>query len=97
MDRGTSFILPPGAGRTGARCSKSDVRSTLNADPRRRVFGYALLDGKYASGKHRDCDIIDDEENVAAFERGEDRFAFDRLMGNLNANAARGKENLVRE
>ena len=65
------------------------IRRMLNADPRRRVFGYATLDDKYGA-----CDA-DDEENVAAFERGEDQVAFDRLMGNVNANAAKGKENLV--
>ena len=65
------------------------IRHTLNADPRRRAFGYATVGGQY-----RDCDILD-EENVAAFERGEDQVAFDRLMGNINANAAKGKEKLI--
>ena len=65
------------------------IRRTLNADPRRRVFGYAILDGKYGA-----CDI-DEEETLAAFKRGEDQVAFDRLMGIVNANAAKGKENPV--
>ena len=65
------------------------IRRSLNADPRRRVFGHATLDDKYGS-----CDA-DDEENVAAFERGEDQVAFDRLMDNINANAAKGKANPV--
>ena len=67
------------------------IRRMLNADPRRRVFGYATLDDKYGH-----C-FIDDEGNVAAFERGEDQLAFDRLMGNVNANATKGKENPVGE
>ena len=67
------------------------IRRMLNADPRRQVFGYATLDDKYGA-----CDT-DEEENVAAFERGEDQVAFDRLMGNVNANAAKGKANPVGE
>ena len=61
------------------------IRRMLNADPRRRVFGYATLDDKYG-----DC-VVDEEENLAAFERGEDQVALDRLMGNVNANATKGK------
>lgn len=61
------------------------IRRMLNADPRRRVFGYATLDDKYG------CCLTEDEENVAALERGEDQVAFDRLMGNVNANATKGK------
>ena len=65
------------------------IRHVLNADPRRRVFGYATLDDKYG-----DC-TMDEDNNPAAFERGEDQVAFDRLMGNVNANAAKGKKNPV--
>lgn len=61
------------------------IRRMLNADPRRRVFGYAILDGKYGA-----CDT-DERETMAAFERGEDQVAFDRLMANVNANAAKGR------
>ena len=64
------------------------IRRTLNADPRRRVFGYTLLGGNFS-----DCVI----ENVAAFERAENQLAFDRLMDNVNTNAAKGKETLVGE
>ena len=61
------------------------ISRILNADPRRRMFAYATMDDKYE-------DIfIDHEETVAAFERGEDQVAFDRLMGNVNANATKGK------
>ena len=67
------------------------IRRSLNADPRRRVFGYATLDDKYGA-----CDV-DEEETVAAIERGEDQVAFDRLMGNVNANAATEKANPVGE
>ena len=62
------------------------IRRVLSGDARRRVFGYAMLDGKYGA-----CDN-DEEENQAAFERGEDQFAFDRLMEQVNANAMRGRE-----
>lgn len=62
-----------------------EIRRVLSADAKRRVFGYAVLDDKYGA-----CDI-DEEENHAAFERGEDQVAFDRLMANVNANAAKGR------
>ena len=62
------------------------IRRVLNSDAKRRVFAYGWLDDKYGA-----CDP--DEENQAALERGEDQVAFDRLMGRVNANAARGEEN----
>ena len=63
------------------------MRRVLDTDARRRVFDYSMLDDKYGA-----CDP-DEEEVQAAFERGEDQVAFDRLMANVNANAARGEEN----
>lgn len=63
------------------------IRQVISTDKKRRVFGYATLDSKYGA-----CDE-DDEENQAAFERGEDQVAFDRLMVHVNANAAKGVEN----
>ena len=61
------------------------IRRVLSTDVRRRVFGYATLSDKYG-----DCDE-DEEETQAAFERGEDQVAFDKLMGNVRANAAKGE------
>lgn len=61
------------------------IRRVLSGDARRRIFGYATLDSKYGA-----CDD-DDEENQAAFERGQDQAAFDRLMGHVNANAMKRK------
>lgn len=58
------------------------IRRVPSDVAKRRVFGYAMLDDKYGEC----CD--DSEENGAAFERGEDQAAFDRLMSNVNANAA---------
>ena len=63
------------------------IRQVISTDKKRRVFGYAMLDGKYGA-----CDE-DEEENQAAFERGEDQAAFDRLMLHINANAAKGLVN----
>ena len=63
------------------------IRQVISTDKKRRVFGYATLDDKYGF-----C-FADDEENQAAFERGEDQVAFDRLMANVNANAAKGAVN----
>ena len=60
------------------------IRRVLDEDAKRRVFGYGTLSDKYG-----DC-FVDEDENQAAFERGEDQVAFDRLMGNVNANAAKG-------
>ena len=65
------------------------IRRVLSGDARRRVFGYATLDSKYGA-----CDD-DEEENQAAFERGEDQVAYDRLMGCVNANATKGRENPI--
>ena len=63
------------------------IRQVISTDQKRRVFGYATMDDKYGA-----CDE-DEEENQAAFERGEDQVAFDRLMGHVNANAAKGVVN----
>ena len=63
------------------------IRQVISTDEKRRVFAYATLDDKYGT-----C-YEDDEENQAAFERGEDQVAFDRLMATVNANAAKGVEN----
>ena len=63
------------------------IRKVLTAEKKRRVFGYVQLNDKYGA-----CDE-DEEENQAAFERGEDQVAFDRLMTKINANAAKGVEN----
>ena len=63
------------------------IRQVISTDKKRRVFAYATLDDKYGT-----C-YEDDEENQAAFERGEDQVAFDRLMATVNANAAKGVEN----
>ena len=60
------------------------IREVIDTDKGRRVFGYATLDDKYGA-----CDV-NDEEVQAAFERGEDQVAFDRLMVHVNANAAKG-------
>lgn len=65
------------------------IRRVLSGDARRRVFGYAILNDKYGA-----CDD-DEEENQAAFERGDDQVAFDRLMGIVDANATKGKENPI--
>ncbi|CAD6570390.1 MAG: hypothetical protein ASARMPREDX12_003477 [Alectoria sarmentosa] len=65
------------------------IRRVLSEDAKRRVFGYATLNDKYG-----DC-FTDDDENQAAFERGEDQVAFDRLMGNISANATKGEENPI--
>ena len=63
------------------------IRQVISTDRNRRVFGYAILHDKYGACHE------DDEENQAAFERGEDQLAFDRLMVNVNANAAKGAVN----
>lgn len=72
-------------------CAEPDnvqqIRQVISTDRTRRVFGYVTLDDKYGM-----C-FKDDEENQAAFERGEDQMAFDRLMVNVNANAAKGAIN----
>ena len=77
--------------RVPAECAEPDnvrqIRQVISADKRRRVFGYAQLSAEYGA-----CDV-DDEENQAAFERGEDQVAYDRLMANVNANAAKEMEN----
>ena len=65
------------------------IRRVLGEDANRRIFGYASLDLKYGA-----CDE-DEEETQAAFERGEDQVAFNRLMKNVNANAAKGGENPI--
>ena len=65
------------------------IRRVLSEDAKRRVFSYAMLNDKYG-----DCDE-DEEENQAAFERGADQLAFDRLIGNVNANAAKGEQNPI--
>jgi len=51
-----------------------NVRKILQEDSTRRLFGYGYLDDQYG--------ILckDEEENVAAFERGEDQQAFNALM-----------------
>ena len=67
--------------------SVQQTRQLISTDKERRVFEYAMLDDKYGI-----CDE-DDEENQAAFERGEDQVAYDRLMAHVDANAARGAEN----
>lgn len=59
------------------------IRRVLSADAKRRVFGYAHLDDKYGT-----C-YEDDEENEAAFWRGEDQLTFDKLMEKVNGNAAK--------
>lgn len=63
------------------------IRRVISTNRNRRVFEYLTLDDKYGT-----C-YEDDEENQAAFERGEDQVAFDRLMVNVNANAAKGAVN----
>ena len=63
------------------------IRRVIRTDGKRRVFGYAML-----SETNGACDE-DDEENQAAFERGEDQVAYDRLMAHVHANAAKGLEN----
>ena len=63
------------------------IRQVISTDKKRRVFGYARLSDKYGT-----CDE-DEEENQAAFERGEDQVAFDRLMAHVDANAAKGAVN----
>ena len=67
------------------------IRQVINTHNTRRVFAYATLDDKYGYL------FGDDEENQAAFERGEDQVAFDRLMANVNANAAKGAVNPLGE
>ena len=77
--------------RIPTECAEPDnvqqIRQVLSADKKRRVFGYAMLDDKYGY-----C-YGDEDETQAAFERREDQVAFDRLMANVNANAAKGVEN----
>ena len=63
------------------------IPQVLSADKKRRVFAYTMLDDKYGS-----C-FVDEGENEASFERGEDQVAYDRLMAHVNANAAKGKDN----
>ena len=63
------------------------IRRVIGTDEKRRVFGYATLNDMYGT-----CDE-DVQENHAAFERGEDQVAYDRLMAHVNANAAKGVEN----
>ena len=65
------------------------IRHVLREDATRRVFGYAMLDDKYGM-----C-FEDEEENQAAFERGEDQMAFDKLMRKVDANAAKGMKNPI--
>lgn len=60
------------------------IRRVLSTDAKRRAFRYAHLDEKYGA-----CDEFE-EEIQAAFERGEDQVAFDRLMERVDANAAKG-------
>ena len=65
------------------------IRRVLGEDANRRIFGYASLELIFGA-----CEE-DEKENKAAFERGEDQVAFDRLMENVNANAAKGGENPI--
>lgn len=65
------------------------IRQVMSTDRNRRVFRYAGLDDR--DGHFYE----DDDENQAAFKRGGDQVAFDRLMMNVNANAAKGAVNLL--
>ena len=62
------------------------IRRVIDGDRKRRVFGYAVLSDKYGA-----CDV-DEEENQAAFQRGEDQVAFERLMAMVNTKAVNGDE-----
>ena len=62
------------------------IRQVISTDQKWREFAYATLDDKYGV-------FFQDEETQAAFERGEDQVAFDRLMATINANAAKGVVN----
>lgn len=57
------------------------VRQILANDTSRRIFPYTYLDDKYGfiAGV--------DDENLAAFQRGDDQASYDRLMELINANA----------
>lgn len=62
------------------------VRHLLEQDPGRRLFAYAELDTSYGM-------IFQNfEENVAAFLRGEDQSAYDRVMEQVTRNAQKGKK-----
>ncbi|KAK5995080.1 hypothetical protein PT974_03473 [Cladobotryum mycophilum] len=61
-----------------------DIRMKLKANPKLRLFGYAYLDDKYGMF------FMDEEANVEEFHNGDDQRAYDRLMGFVKANAARG-------
>ena len=50
------------------------VRQLLRENPKRRLFAYAILDDKYGMF------FQDVDENVEAFQRGEDQAAYDRVM-----------------
>ncbi len=57
------------------------IRRLLGEDANRRLFAYVMLSENYGT-----CEV-DEDESQAAFERGEDQVAFDRLMEEINANA----------
>ena len=62
------------------------ARLILNDDQNRRVFAYGSLDDKYGMV------FEDEEENLAAFERGEDQASYDRLMSQVSATRRRRTE-----
>ena len=58
----------------------------LREDSKKRLFAYATLDDKYG------MTFQDDEENLEAFQRGEDQAAYDRVMERVKRNAKMGQE-----
>ncbi len=60
-----------------------EAREILANDGCRRVFAYASLDDKYGEVYE------DDEENLARFQSGEDQASYEKLMGQIKANAAK--------
>ncbi len=58
-----------------------EIRRMLENDKNRKVFCYADIDSKY--GMFFRCE----EENIEAFERGDDQIEYDKLMKLVNKNA----------
>ena len=55
----------------------------LRNDPSRRLFAHTSLDDKYGMM------FIDEVENLASFQRGDDQASYDRLMCVVEENAAK--------
>ena len=65
------------------------VRNSLEFDDKKRVFSYTTMDDECIFD-------VDEGENVAAFQRGQDQASYEKLLSRIRVNAAAKKSGYIR-